>query len=423
MGNFYITFEKQKKAEQILQQIRAQDNQVILFGAGRMGKLVLKACHKQRIKVKCFCDNFQPPASLSRDISSCFSKQEDIPLLAPSVITSEDIVVICSDSYYTVIEDQMKQIGCVIVDFIDLFISTDWTYDDFLQYTMEFINIREKIQKNAAIENNTTNKPVLDCASLMITERCTLKCKGCVACIDHYVKQDDSDFDLDLRSLDNLFHAAAFIKKIILVGGETFLNMRLHEYISIVMKYNNFGFLHIPTNATNIPDDRTLQKLHQHRNRLSISISDYHLPQQKIEELIALLQERQIPFHHRKFELSWFDFGNFEKQDISSEELQNLYQRCTMPKDCITIHDGKLYVCAFLASAHKLQAIPQEEVEYVDLIGGDVLQLAEKLNNFLARPYMKGCQYCLGGGRNEHNSIAPAVQVQKPLPYHKYEYE
>lgn len=57
-------------------------------------------------------------------------------------------------------------------------------------------------------------------ADVVLTTKCTLKCKGCGALMEYYEKPEHLDIDRVLQSLRVLFEACDHIKRIHLLGGE-----------------------------------------------------------------------------------------------------------------------------------------------------------------------------------------------------------
>ena len=80
-----------------------------------------------------------------------------------------------------------------------------------------------------------------------------------------------------------------------------------------------------------------------------------------------------------------------------------------------TLTDNKLYRCPFAANADRLNGIPKDEKNYVD-----INESIEKIVDYIGDiDYIPACKYCKGRSWDTPQ-IKPAIQTRKPLVYDKY---
>ncbi|MBI4650519.1 hypothetical protein HY745_04375 [Candidatus Desantisbacteria bacterium] len=90
-----------------------------------------------------------------------------------------------------------------------------------------------------------------------------------------------------------------------------------------------------------------------------------------------------------------------------------------------TLSDGKLFRCPYAANAFRLAAVPDNKSDYIDLFQElvDIKNIQETKNKvrayLLEKDYLEICEYC-NGRPLSGNEVPPAVQINKPLTYHKY---
>jgi len=104
-----------------------------------------------------------------------------------------------------------------------------------------------------------------------------------------------------------------------------------------------------------------------------------------------------------------------------------VYKQCCA-KYLYTLLDGKLYACPFIANADKLNAIPDNPANYVDLYD-DTEIIRQKIKRLVKGvKFLPACDYCDGRpydtsstrGYDGRGMIEPAIQTKKVLPYKVY---
>ena len=251
-------------------------------------------------------------------------------------------------------------------------------------------------------------------ADVVLTTVCTLRCKGCRALIDYNNQQRHYSLDKIITSLTNLLNAVDHINRIHVLGGEPLCYPQLYEVLSFLQKQKKINSVGITTNGTLlIKDERVLELLHDKKFHVDISYYGDEVSR-KQAELIKQLEENHIRYRSNTKGDSWISFGGFDCRNKSASQLYKSFSYCPF-KWCRPISDGKMFRCSRSAHGTKLDLIPLEKDEYVDLSRKDYppKKLKKELFKFLHFPpkYLTCCNYCNMEPPLTH--IEAGVQVPK----------
>ena len=104
---------------------------------------------------------------------------------------------------------------------------------------------------NASRSSKNLNLNSLD---IVLTEKCSLKCKHCSNLMQYYEKPIDNEFDDIILSIENFFGNIDYCYEIRLIGGEPLLFKKIDKVIEKLMIHSNkFGKIIIYTNGTIVP--------------------------------------------------------------------------------------------------------------------------------------------------------------------------
>ncbi len=246
----------------------------------------------------------------------------------------------------------------------------------------------------------------LNYIELVITTKCTLRCKDCANLMPKYDKPYDVDLNVMKKSIQKLLNCCNEIKMFRILGGEPFCNPNL-KFILKELNSEKIKQIVIVTNGTLIPKDKELIECLKD-NKVVIEISDYGEYSKKLDELIKFCENNNINFYSGSFIRLWQDYGELKKykNDISKQ-----FFYCSI--NCKSILNGKLYYCPRLAHGIDLGLIKDNKSEYIDLINND-----DKLNKKLLKKYIfrnspiSACSYCKYATKNS-NIIPVAEQLNR----------
>lgn len=375
---------------------------LIIFGAGYVGKYILHICQRNAVNVAAFCDN-----RIEED-----SHVENLPVYRLNVIKKKyknPVFIIA-----------IRDLEAIIHQILDN------GYDEWLS-VCEFYNIQDipfelsTNYRNLEIywyrQRYYMEKNPLKCANIdfVVTEKCSLKCRECSNLMQYYRNPQNFSFVVLKKELDQLLMIVDEIFELRIIGGEPFMNPDIYEIISYAIKKKQIKRVVIYTNGTILPNAEQMNLLRN--SKIWFSISDYGKLSRNLEILKEKLQINKIGYECKKIDY-WTKCSSFIKHDREVQALCNVYTNCCV-RNMFTYLRGKLYICPFIGNAMNLKAVPQNEMDYLDVeetmkikMIAEIKEVFEK--KFVGRKYFFSCDYCEGRPIlvNECEKIEPYVQVK-----------
>lgn len=372
--------------------IKTSNLPIIIFGAAIAGEHTLNFCKENNIKVEFFCDNNPDKVGTSfcglkvkslRDIKSNF---KDAFFLI-SIIDIQDIVY------------QLKK----------------FDFNFWMSCNEILKDIHHNIVANMVISHdNYLNKDILFIRGIdvMITERCSLKCKDCSNLMSYYENPKDYDISIINKNIENLCNNVDKIGEVRIIGGEPFMHKDINLVIKPLLNNDKVNSVVIYTNATFLPTEEQLTILRH--EKIFFYVSDYGKISKKFNKLCELLTKEGIEFITAK--IKWTDCSIIKEFKRGNIENQKIFNDCCV-KNLFTLCNNKLYRCPFFANADNLQAIPSFKDEYIDL--SKKFSREDLKKYILNRKYLKVCDFCNGRSFDDEE-IESAVQLKEAKPYKKY---
>ncbi|WP_448382083.1 hypothetical protein [Desulfosoma sp.] len=398
----------------ILDALRKSRMPLVIYGAGVVGEVLFKICESLGLAVDGFCDG-SPAVAHTTFCNRCVMHTSELPaqyreaVFLISVASIKDVVEKLQElgydtwfpagpllkEYYTA-----KPVRSSMLSYTDFAVETCiWCHDAFL--ADEGLYIRS--------------------VDVMITERCSLRCKDCSNLMQYYTQPRDCD-EQDLKaSIDRLCHLVDDILECRVIGGDAFMYKRWPSIVSYLLPQEKIRRVVVYTNGTLLPSKSQLECL-KHPKALVV-ISDYGPLSKKLQPLTETLKNMHIPY--RVLDISsWLDCARIYPHHRTDEENKRLFADCCA-KNMLTLSNGRLFRCPFSANAFRLEAVPQSASDYVDLwpnsnVSEDDRMLRRKIRAYLNTiPFLQTCDFC-NGRPLAGPSVTPAVQTRRPLPYQKY---
>jgi len=255
------------------------------------------------------------------------------------------------------------------------------------------------------------DKLYLRSVDVMITERCTLKCRDCSNLMQYYENPVNISFDRIVEDFNSLVNSVDHIFEVRLIGGEPFMNKDIYEIIEWLVKSVKLSRLVIYSNAM-VPFK--VEKMSSLRNpKVVLSLTNYGDLAKKTMDNVARLDEAGIPYRLHPPE-NWTDSGVIHDFRRTVAENELLFKNCC-GKNLLTLSAGKLYRCPFAANADRLGAIPADPSNAVNASGG------KRLITTYTRDisYLPACNFCKGRSFDAPQ-IEPAIQAPKALAYRRF---
>lgn len=400
------------------QKERAKNN-LVIFGAGTIGKLTLEALKIKNVKVGYFCDS---------DIRKQNSKIENIKIISPDDLDALDknTDIFVSANYFSSIVPLLTNKG-----FKNLYKSTE---------LLEGIDIN-KFHKKVAMEGNGHLEPLkmkrdvdfynemgrkedyiahgklnIKTIDIQVTEKCSLKCKDCSNLMQYYERPQDSELNLLFKSVEKIMACVDNLEEFRVLGGDPFMNKELHKIINKLVTYDKCKKVVVYTNARFVPKGENLNCLKN--KKVMLDITNYGATSPANSKFIETAKKEDIAFTSFRC-TTWQDCGRIMPFSNKSEkQLEHQFNNCCN-SDLISLLHGKLYRCPFSANGVNLKAIPQNDSDEVDLTN-EVLSLSEIKEQIKKlcydKKYLVACSYCNGRDYSSVN-IPSAVQTKKPFKY------
>ena len=379
---------------------------MIIFGAGVIGEATLHACRSKGIMVECFLDNRIKGNLLGVPITKEVHGPAKFLLTSPNI---QDMIDPLKRMGYT----DWKSCGEVLKDFdisgID-FQSINGS-NQSSKYTTEHVKYLIRTCLHHHDNYVTPERLTVQNIDLIITERCSMKCKDCSNLMQYYEKPENADLNEMIQTIDSICEKMDEIYEFRVIGGEPFMNKEIHLVVEKLTSKENIHKVSIFTNATIVPRETQWPSLTHPKVRFFIT--EYTLSR-NLTPLTAALDFYGVPYVSETAN-GWTDCAALDKHNRSDKEQMEGFEACCA-KNLATLHDGYLYRCPFSANAAKLKAIPDYKADYLEVRTSSREQIRSFLRDL---PYIKACDFCNGRSYGDP-VITPAIQTKQPLKYFKY---
>lgn len=383
---------------------------VVLFGTGNLGKIALKSIEKTGIKIEAIADN---------DKSKWGKKWNNYKVISPidfKNLNKDTCIIVASLRFiYMKKQCQTENNNIQVFDFdfllknIDLAeCETEWSVDrckeelDLYVYSLNAQLEKEKLHLNSI--------------DLVLTEKCSLKCKDCSNLMQYYAKPIDEDFDLLMKSIERLLSTVGYIREIRIIGGEPLLYKKIDLVVKKLLTYNNYDKIFIYTNGTIVFKDEKMRVFQN--DKILFKISNYGSISRNVEKLETSLTNLGVQFITERVK-TWQDCAKIEKYERNEDLTKFIFGNCCENQGLTLLH-GKLYTCPFSANATNLGAIPQKEKDIFEIHKDNSQNLKEGIKEFyFEKEYTSACNFCNGRDYNV-GKVEAAVQTKNPMAFKKF---
>lgn len=258
-------------------------------------------------------------------------------------------------------------------------------------------------------------------SGLLITYRCTLKCKLCGGYMPEYENPLDEEYEKLCKIIDEYFKVVDFVGDFSLTGGETLMYKELDKIILKTLQYREqYNRLLILTNGTLLFKESTLEILSKNTDKAFVTVSDYGPISAKTEEIVEQLtrynvRHRIIKYHGEDlFCNGWVDYGDHAQKHFTQEEIDEQGRNCAVRnRHCnFYIAEGQIHSCGRSFRRMELNIIPKNPDEYVDLLDESIP--LEKKKETVMKIYNStssySCAFC-NGLRKDSKRYKPAEQI------------
>lgn len=246
--------------------------------------------------------------------------------------------------------------------------------------------------------------------TLIITQKCTLKCKLCLAFIPYYKNPAHFSYESTCKVIDNYFKLVNNVEIFSITGGEPLLHPDLIKIMEKVLEYrcHILNSIDIVTNGTIMFSEELWECLEKNKCKIRIIISDYGRQLSPyVEEIEMELKQRKVNYRVQHYDNDvgewtyngWVDFRDHRLKHHTEQKKIEQAKRCIFRKGHYwVINDGELHPCSRQYWRMYSGVLERDKEWYIDLKGSDLdLNIEQKKLAMLESvPYLKSCAYCNG---------------------------
>lgn len=253
----------------------------------------------------------------------------------------------------------------------------------------KYVNLIERNNKNY------TDDIIFQTLTFIISRKCTLQCVNCGQRLNSYPPEKTINYplksikkEIDIM-LDNVVDVIGMIS---LIGGEPFLHPNMVEIVEHFLTKKNFGVINITTNGICKITGETLQRIND--DRVKIHFSDYtnfldNNKKELFKKNVQIVKESGISYSEGI--PIWSLPAPIENYGYSLEQITEMKNKCESTRICSSVVDGKYVPCSIAEVADGLE-LSDIEVDYVDILKEE--NIRERFKSFLNKPYYNVCRYC-----------------------------
>jgi uncharacterized radical SAM superfamily Fe-S cluster-containing enzyme len=378
---------------------------VVVFGTGNFGKIVVQATRDCGITIEKVCDsntsNWGTMFCGYQVVSPDELNENDIVLLATNISNRNFQRKFCESkevkSIYNVENILRGSSWPSFYGELDL----EWSLDRAQEVIdLYFFDIDSE---------NETNLLKVKSLDVVLTERCSLKCVDCSNLMQYYEKPIGAEVEVLIQTLRNFLEVVDHVSELRLIGGEPLVSKNVERVLDTIFEYSNFDKIVLYTNGTVVPKESLLKKFQD--QRVWIKISDYGPVSRKAELVASTCKSWGINCIHEQV-TEWEDVGRILFRGRTVDENKVVFGNCCV-NDTLTILHGQLYACPFSAHTDNLGVLKNAEADKVNML---ILEnLKEKIRGiYKNKDVLVACNLCNG---RDHlvGKVVAGVQTKNPL--------
>lgn len=412
----------------LLAYIQQHQSKVMIFGADIAGKIVSEILKSSGVIPVGFIDNNK---------NKCDIVLNNVPVLHASKLQEIDrtTVLLIASTYISDIVAQIEEIGFYNWVPIASLLEENWDKNlrNVLQgdlrknhsggeFTQDFDEFVLSNMINSQKKYLDPKRLYIRSIDLIITEKCSLKCKDCSNLMQYYEAPVNLEDEELLQDLADICAVADEINEIRIIGGDPFVKKDFHNIVAKAVSYHNVNKVVVYTNGTICPPDDKLLAISNPKT--FVFITTYGELSKNSEKLESRLKALNINYNKQPA-YGWTDCASVDEKQRTKEALLHTFKFCCA-KHFTTLTDGRIFRCPFSANVERLRAIPDFPEDSVDIRGiskapaVEQRQMKDRLKTFLREiSYINTCNFCNGRTYGDPE-ITPGIQTKTVLSYVKF---
>jgi organic radical activating enzyme len=253
---------------------------------------------------------------------------------------------------------------------------------------------------------------------VLVTTRCSLKCKHCCGYIPlvENKNQQTISFEEYKFYLDNLLQNVKTIRYFRILGGEPLLNKEIDKILLYTLEQKKIRAVLLVTNGTIPITENVVSVLKRFPQKVTVDISNYSANKElqfrlKHNEIVATCKKNNIKVNLPE-SLFWAQTSSIEYHNRSQRGNKKYYLSCA--SICVGIHKlgdtAGIFPC-IKAGIFKLRGIGDQQE------GKDYLSLSNPIEKkefvrFYRNADFNACKYC-NYNEDIKTSVIPGIQFQE----------
>ena len=300
----------------LFSEIRNKKLPVVIAGAGIVGKVLLSLCRAEGIDVECFCDNSKKVVGSE----FCGLKIIYTPDLKAKY---KDAVILISVASIKDVVDLLENFGFSNWYAGGLFLKDFNIFQNSVDASIDYVKF---VVENCILCHDGylhPDKLFLRSIDIIITERCSLKCKDCSNLMQYYKNPKNCDTGMLLKSLDIFCAIVDEVMDFRIIGGEPFMNKEWHVIAKRLIDEPRAKRVVIYTNGTIIPRKEHLELLKN--KKVLIMVSDYGALLKNLVGLKKMLEENKIAHYVLKI-IEWLSCSAIAQHNRGPEGNKEIFK-------------------------------------------------------------------------------------------------
>lgn len=381
---------------------------IVLWGAGKIGSIVAHIFKQKGIKALAFIDS-----SPLKQGTEFFG----LKVISPDTFFQDygnTELVITTVDRDNVIDELTAHNFKAYYDVWPLLLEFDFTDYDY-QNQMYMTRMIDYYFRTIARSLNLKNPYLVNRLRVMVTSRCSLRCKECSTFVPYVQNPQDDDWEKIVEDIKFFLDAVGKLQEIELFGGEPLLHLHLDKIVGCLKEEKRIKQISIISNGTIFPSQSLIDAL-QNDPRTIFRMSSYGKLSTKIERIEKTLYDKGIRYEVIDYK-TWYKNSEIKLLNETDAELRKKFE-CCMQGSGLVCWMGKVFFCVTLPFLIEQGALPKADDNFFDMRNNNFSRshLIEELHRYAERSntdnYVDACRFCTGkSSTNFEHAIPVAEQV------------
>ncbi len=382
-----------KDKEEFLTQ--RQGRKIILVGSGALLSEAYDELH-------CSDESITVCSNGGLDSIMCDKKMKTIPFEALREINeSEELLVITLQiGEFILLKEKIESM--LIGKNVDAYLYYSFRKEKSLlcrsiERQKKILKRREKLGETEARKKAEAvipkDKFIIPKLNILVTEKCSLRCKDCRALIPYVVNPQDEPLEKVVHEVKQILEAVDGVVDVEPIGGEPFLYPYLVDLLKFLCSQEKIMNVCITTNGTIVPNQECLNALKN--EKVFVYISDYGYID-KMAKVVATFEREKISFV-TETDQQWLDVGGFECRNRTLDELKLEYLNCFGEFVLKYVWDNRIWLCPRAPRLSTLNVFESPH-DYIELSKfSSSSELRDAIEHSFFEVYAEACNYCNQG--------------------------